>query len=398
MILESIQLSGLAAVRSGGGAPQDPDAFSEDGYPFVRAGSLAGLLAGASEDSLEKIEPATARKHGLQLFPQGTVMFAKSGMSATKGLVYRLRGPAYVVNHLAALVPHDPRDGSFVEHALKRFPPTRLIRDPAYPSIRLGDIEQMSIQAPPSVDDRVRISSILERADGLCMKRKDAMAKLDTLAQSTFLQMFGNPIADGWEMQTIADVASDRSGAIRTGPFGSQLLHSEFTESGVAVLGIDNAVDNEFRWGERRFISEQKYRKLARYTVRPGDVLITIMGTCGRCAIVPDDIPLAINTKHLCCITLDEKKCLPTFLHAYFLSHPIARRYLAQKAKGAIMEGLNMGIIKGMPIPLAPIHLQEKFNERLRLLNELRDHQRLSEARLESLRASLQYHAFRGEL
>lgn len=258
-------------------------------------------------------------------------------------------------------------------------------------------VSKIQILLPPLPEQR-RIAAILDKADALRAKRVAGLASLDTLTQSIFLDMFGDPAANGWRMTTIAGVAADAVGSIRTGPFGSQLLHSEFTDGGIAVLGIDNAVQNQFEWGQRRFISEAKYRQLSRYRVRPGDVLITIMGTCGRCAIVPDDIPIAINTKHLCCITLDHTKCLPRFLHAYFLRHPIARRYLTQKAKGAIMEGLNMGIIQEMPVPLAPIELQDDFAQRLKAIEHVTEEERRSKFELNGLFASLQDRAFRGEL
>ncbi|WP_349879875.1 restriction endonuclease subunit S [Micromonospora sp. HUAS YX12] len=258
-------------------------------------------------------------------------------------------------------------------------------------------LASLSIPTPPLQEQR-RIAEMLDRADELRAKRREALAHLDDLTQSIFLDMFATEASDEWPAVTVADVAQQRKGSIRTGPFGSQLLHSEFVDDGVAVLGIDNAVSNEFRWDERRFISEEKYQQLERYTVHPGDVLITIMGTCGRCAVVPEDIPRAINTKHLCCITLDFTRCLPEFLHRYFLTHPAARRYLRQTAKGAIMAGLNMEIIKAMPLVLPPLALQQAFVKRLRGVERVKAAHRASLAELEALFASLQDRAFRGLL
>lgn len=261
---------------------------------------------------------------------------------------------------------------------------------------RPAHVSTITVPLPP-IEEQRRIAAILDHADALRAKRREALARLDELTQSIFIDMFARA-EHSWPMATVADVAAAERGAIRTGPFGSQLLHEEFTDSGIAVLGIDNAVSNRFAWGERRYISEQKYEQLRRYTVKAGDVLITIMGTCGRCAVVPEDIPVAINTKHLCCITLDKTKVLPEFLHSYFLLHPSATRYLTQTAKGAIMSGLNMGIIKDLPIPLVPVEVQNSYVERTAQIDKLRREHSTSLGELDALFASLQSRAFRGEL
>ncbi len=366
-------------------------------------------MAAVSAETAQ-IEKPQVRKLGdvLQGFPwfsDGDVLVAKITPCFENGKIAQARISqrfGFGSTEFHVLSPSDSLDARYLLHFLRQKRvrtegARRMTGSAGQRRVPKYFLEQLEIPLPPLPEQR-RIAEILDRADALRAKRRAALAELDALTQSIFLDLFGDPKSSSWAMATVADVVDEAEGGIRTGPFGSQLLHSEFSKTGVAVLGIDNAVANEFRWNERRFISVSKYRQLKRYTVRPGDVLITIMGTCGRCAVVPDDIPIAINTKHLCCITLNQTKCLPLFLHAYFLQHPIARKYLNQTAKGAIMSGLNMGIIKQMPVPLPPLELQHDFARRVTAVEALKAKHRTALAELDALFASLQSRAFGGQL
>jgi type I restriction enzyme, S subunit len=247
----------------------------------------------------------------------------------------------------------------------------------------------------PSFEEQERIARILAKCDRIRRTRRYTQQLSDTYLQSVFLEMFGGESARDWDSIKVESIVKK----IRTGPFGSQLLHSEFIDNGaVSVLGIDNAVENSFSWKKRRFISLDKYQELKRYTVHSGDVLITIMGTCGKCAIVPKDIPLAINTKHLCCLTLDEKKCLPEYLQSFFLLHPLALRQLGLSERGAVMPGLNMGLIKDLTMPLPPISVQEKFAQIVQKYDRLCTQQREATRQAEHLFQTTLHRAFQGEL
>ena len=353
--------------------------------------------------SIERYECSDAPSRARQLVETDDVLVATvrpnlNGVALVNGAHH---GMTASTGYCVLRPDKDKLDSRFLFHWVKTGVFVQRMVDVAtganYPAVSDAKVKASKIPLPPLAEQK-RIAGILDAADALRAKRREALAQLDTLLQSTFLDMFGDPAKSGWTMATVEAVASSQSGAVRTGPFGSQLLHSEFVDEGIRVLGIDNAVANEFREGEPRFITAQKYEQLRRYTVRPRDVLITIMGTCGRCAVVPDGICTAINTKHICCITLDHGRCLPEFMHAYFLEHPIARRYLERSAKGAIMSGLNMRIIKALPIPAVPLDLQHRFAAIVKSVEHQKGSQRAHLAELDTLFASLQSRAYRGDL
>ena len=89
----------------------------------------------------------------------------------------------------------------------------------------------------PFIDEQIRIASLLNKVESLIAKRKKSIEDLDELLKSTFLEIFGpaNPSFESWAFAEIKDLAAKHKSAMRTGPFGSNLLHSEFSQIGVML-------------------------------------------------------------------------------------------------------------------------------------------------------------------
>jgi len=273
-------------------------------------------------------------------------------------------------------------------------------RGSTFKQVSRKDIADLEIVLPESAKEQRRIASILDKGDAIRRKRRKLATLADDLLKSAYVHTVGylSPDYYAWTPQRIEQIAEGKKGSMRTGPFGSALLHSEFVDEGVAVLGIDNAVQNCFAWDERRFITKEKYEELKRYRVFPRDVLITIMGTTGRSAVVPDDIPEAITTKHLATITCDLQKVLPEFLSFAIHSDPQIIRQIEKANKGAIMDGLNLSIIRKLEINVPPLEKQENFVRALRILMRVKEQSGSSHTGGDELLASLSQRAFHGEI
>lgn len=335
---------------------------------------------------------------------KGDVLFAKM-TNTNKALLIDKELDGIIVS--TGFSVHRPKknelDGEYLLHYLKHDyfhrQKNKLCTGAIQSAISNKGIEKIMVPVPAFSDQR-HIANILSKAQNLIAQRKESIALLDEFLKSTFLEMFyANADSQNWEEVKIADLAEKKKGSMRTGPFGSNLLHSEFSETGdVKVLGIDNVVSNTFNWQRSRCITNEKFQELKRYQVFPGDVLISIMATLGRTAVVPDNIPTTINSKHLAAITLETRIANPYFIAYAFHSHPAILRQLTNNVKGAIMDGLNLTIIKKVRIQLPPIQLQEKFNEIYHQVQSVKAQYQQSLQELENLYGSLSQRSFRGEL
>jgi len=168
-------------------------------------------------------------------------------------------------------------------------------------------------------------------------------------------------IPEDWEVRRLKYLLQPGNRGIKIGPFGSSLRLDDTDENGVfKVYGQENLIKNNFLAG-KRFIDETKYRELEGYTVFPGDILISMMGTIGKCNVVPKGIQQGIMDSHLTRIRVDEECIFNEYLELLIADSDYIKVQFDLQSKGSIMNGLNSGIIKELLVAKPSMDIQHSI-------------------------------------
>jgi type I restriction enzyme S subunit len=266
-------------------------------------------------------------------------------------------------------------------------------------NLSLGELTKVRIPLPPLPEQR-RIAAILDHADALRAKRRAAIAKLDSLAQSIFLDMFGDPVANpkGWPISRLGEVFSKTRAGTRCGPFGSSLKKEDYLESGIPVLGIDDVLPNLFIQRTTLFISEQKYNQLRSFDVIQGDILISRAGTVGRLCVVDKPVGASIIGTNLIRLSLDEGAICPEYFAALFTFFAHRFTGLRANAKADAYSFMSTGVLKSLEIPVPDVSTQRLFVDQQRRIKESSVKLEQHYSRLTELTQQLSIRAFQGTL
>ena len=259
---------------------------------------------------------------------------------------------------------------------------------------RPAEVFKIQIPLPPHPEQR-RIAEILDKADTLRAKRRATIAQLDTLTQSIFLDMFGDPATNPkrWPVVTIADICEVKGG--KRLPKGEEYSSTPTPHRYIRVMDLKAGRVDE---AELVFLRPEIQAQIAHYVVNFGDVIISIAGSIGLVAPVPatlDGVNLTENAAKL--VPLRGVEFDAVFLAAY-LQTPHAQSQIKSHVGQVTIGKLALFRIEKIKVPLPALALQCEFVLRV---SALRDHDtvlRRAQLELDALFASLQQRAFRGDL
>ena len=254
-----------------------------------------------------------------------------------------------------------------------------------FKNLTTDQIKGIEIPELPLAEQR-RIAELLDRAEALRAKRRAAVAQLDSLTQSIFLDSFvANKKFPAESLDSICELITDGTHYTPT-----------YSETGVIFLSSRNVTSGYITWDDVKFIPESLHTELHRRVApKIKDILLAKNGTTGIAAIVDRDYVFDIYVS--LALLRPSGRLLPIFLQQA-INSPACTRQFNASLKGIGVPNLHLKEIRKTTIPVPPIELQSEFARRVTAVEKLKTAQRASLAELDALFATLQHRAFRGEL
>ena len=259
-------------------------------------------------------------------------------------------------------------------------------------NITQSDIRSAPIYLPPLEEQR-RIAAILDQAETLRTQRRTALALLDSLTQSLFLDMFGDPVANpkGWPFtrldQLVRHDDSINYGVVQPG---------DALDEGVPLVRVGDVVDGNFDPAELKRIDATIEQGYKRSRLRGDEILVTCVGSIGVVALVEPSMKGFNIARAVSRIPVSEQ-VNRVFLASY-LRTDFVQRYFTSELRTVSQPTLNIKQICETRVIQPPLDLQQTFATRIASIEALKATHRRALAALDALFAALQQRAFAGQL
>ncbi|GFE60795.1 hypothetical protein AOG2_13830 [Geobacter sp. AOG2] len=381
-----VPIGAICQVGAGNGAPQGDAYFAGGTYPFVRMQDVGRCQSPYITTTVDRLNDLALEKHSLRQWPAGSLLIPKSGASVALNKRALLREPAYVVSHLAVLVPGIFIDPEYLYYLSCTLDMMRLALDPAYPSLRTSDLARVRIPLPP-ISEQQQIVEILQEAEEIRRLRAEAEAKTDRLVPAIFDAIFGSPSEwkGGPKLGELVQIVGG----------GTPSRSVEHYYSGQIPWATSKDIKTLYLEDTEEHVTEEAVQASATNVVPKGTVLVVV-----KSKILAHTLPVAITQVPMC-FGQDIKGIIPTsgiapeFL-VYSLQAQLGR--ILSRARGANTEGLTLEALKSLNLPKPSSKLMERFRVASEEIRNLKEAMVTCNQMGFLTSAALSAHAFSGQL
>ncbi len=386
----------LAVIRNGVNCKQDK---SGNGDRISRIESISDATFDLDKVGYAELSEREKEKNRLH---RGDILFShiNSAIHVGKTAVFDCDEPVYHGVNLLLMRPKEVVTSAYLDHALKYLFQSGYWRGVCKQSVNQAsvnqqDISRVEIRYPQSLAEQQRIVGLLDEAfEGLATAKanaeknlQNARALFESHLQSVFTQR-----GPGWVEHTLGDLIEIQN--------GYAFKSTDYTDAGCFVIRISNVQDGEITLANPRFIKLAD-KKLERFILNDGDILISLTGNIGRVGIIQEDQLPAVLNQRVARITVKDQSADRDFLFRFLLSRTF-RESLQEAGHGAAQQNVSTKEIEAVRLSLPNQKEQRRIVEEFD--NFAEETQRLARlyerkhAALEALKKSLLHQAFTGEL
>ncbi len=233
-------------------------------------------------------------------------------------------------------------------------------------NLRKGDILDCPLLIPP-IEEQKRIVKILDKSlsdlDQAKANTEQNLKNAKELFESYLQGVFENK-GDDWEEKTILELCDYKS-QIVGGPFGSNLKVSDYKESGIPILRLQNIGKGYFIDKDIKYVSKEKAEELAYHSFKSGDIVLAKLGIpIGKTCIVPNDFEYGIVVADVVRIRPNGESINYNFL-CYFLNSDNAVNQLSIGIKGATRPRVNIAEVRNLKLNVPPLETQKQIVQKL---------------------------------